>query len=312
MLPLLPSSSRYPRPDWAACASEATAAKLDEAALTHFYTERGREWVRLLRDSFGQSYRGYEAPNFWLVSSQPDASCHRLMQWAESLRTKVIRALALDHSGRLYGKCPIIVAHDLETYYDYITQYYPDGEHALSGGVYLNDGYGHFVFTFHDMNNAELVLAHELAHALVAHLPLPAWLNEGIAQLCEVTVAGRDTTPYDEVHEKFDSYWDCETIQDLWNGHGFNRQDEGQLQSYYLARLLTRNLMGDMQRFRAFLHEADAADAGASALLRHYGMQLPEMVAQHLGEGDWAPRLPLSNPTQPLLSRHDAGQSFGT
>ncbi|MBL9188974.1 MAG: hypothetical protein JNK23_15935 [Opitutaceae bacterium] len=298
MLPLLSTASRHPLPDWNACAAEAEAASLDAAGLGRFYTERGREWVHLLRDSFGKGYRGYESPNFWLVSSEPDATCQRLIEWAESIRAKVIKALALDHSGQLYGKCPMIVAHDLDAYYDYIAQYLSDGEHALTGGIYLNVGYGHFVFTFHDMNNAELVLAHELAHALVSHLPLPLWLNEGIAQLCEVAVTGRDTTPYEEVHEKFDSYWTGETIQQLWNGEGFNRQDEGQQQSYYLARLLTRNLTGDIQRFRSFVHEADASDAGTAALLKPYGIRLSDMVAQHLGDGDWAPRLPLWTPPE--------------
>ena len=303
MLPLLPSSSRYPLPDWNACAVEAKAAALDAAGLDTFYTERGREWVQLLRESFGQDYRGYESANFWLVSSQPEATCRRLIQWAESIQVRVMQALALDHTGRLYGKCPMIVVHDLDVYYDYISSYLLDGDHALSGGIYLNGGYGHFVFTFLDLSSAEGVLAHELAHALVVHLPLPLWLNEGIAQLCEQTVVGRDTTPYDEVHEKFDTYWTSETIQDLWTGRGFNRQDEGQLQSYYLAKLLTRNLAGDLERFRALVHEADAADAGAAALLKHYGLRLPDMVAEHLGEGDWAPRLPLTVSSAPPLAR---------
>lgn len=30
--------------------------------------------------------------------------------------------------------------------------------------MYINDGYGHFVITFLDMNQAENALAHELAH----------------------------------------------------------------------------------------------------------------------------------------------------
>lgn len=298
MLPLLPTPSRFPLPDWKAIHADPAVATLDVAQLDAFWAERGRAWVHLLRDAFGAGYRGYESPYFWLISSQPEASCRRLIQWAEAVRAKVVRAWAIDPTGRLYGKCPILVLHTLELYYEYIATYYPDGEHALSGGMYLNEGYGHFVFTFLDWSQAEATLAHELAHALVAHLPLPAWLNEGIAQLTEDAVTGRDQTRYDEVRETIGTYWTPETIQDLWTGAGFNRQDEGQLQSYHLSKVLTRNLTGDMSRFRAFILEANAADAGESAVRKHFGVSLESLVTDYLGDGTWAPR-PTPSPESP-------------
>lgn len=115
------------------------------AKLNEFWSGRAREWVAQLRDAFGAGYRGYESAHFWLIANQPEATCRRLIAWAEETRTKVNNMLG-DASGKdlLYGKCPILVVHDLDLYYDYFAGYLPDGEHAASSGVYLNDGYGIF------------------------------------------------------------------------------------------------------------------------------------------------------------------------
>ncbi|MDF3056610.1 MAG: peptidase superfamily protein [Rariglobus sp.] len=286
MLPLRNIDSRFPIPEWEEVA--ATASNLADADAHAFWTERGREWVHQLRQALGSGYIGYESTHFWLISSQPESISRRFIPWLETTRTKVLKALELDVSAHLYGKCPVLVTHDLETYYDYVSGYLEEGEHALSGGMYINQGYGHFVFTYLDMGQAELVLAHELTHSLVAHLPLPAWVNEGIAQLCEQAATGRDTADYEQIRETLETYWTAETIQDLWTGQGFNRQDEGQFQSYHLAKVLTGKLAGEASRFQAFLHEAHFADAGSKALMKHFGLSLEELVTDYLGEGNWS------------------------
>lgn len=287
MLPLQTTASRFPRPDWAAVNADAQGLAPDGA--NAFWTGRGREWVHLLRSAFGSGYMGYESSNFWLVSSQPEATSRRLLVWLEQIRKRVVLMLGQDSARSLHGKCPVLITHDLETYYEYVAGYLPEDENAMSGGMFINDGYGHFVFTFLNMSQAESVLAHELTHALVAHLPLPAWLNEGAAQLCEQQITGRDTADYERIKETLGTYWSAATIQDLWSGRGFNRQDEGQMQSYHLAKVLTRRLTGDEERFRRFFGDANAADAGAAAVKKHYGLTLGELVADYLGDGDWEP-----------------------
>lgn len=290
MLPLRETSSTFPVPDWNAVTQQAAELPAD-ADPDPFWTERGRDWVHLLRQSLGPDYIGYESTHFWLISSQPDSSSRRIVGWLEATRTKVLKALGLDVSRHHYGKCPVLVTHDLETYYAYVAAYLPEGDNALSGGMYINQGYGHFVFTFLDMGQAEAVLAHELTHSLVSHLPLPAWLNEGIAQLCEQAATGRDTANYDAIKDTIGTYWTVDTIQDLWSGHGFNRQDEGQLQSYHLAKVLTHMLAEDQTRFLAFLHDAHFADAGAAALLQYFDVSLESLVGDYLGAGAWGPVL---------------------
>lgn len=290
-LPLLPDPSRFPHPDWDAVHASVRPDQSDES-LNAFWTEQGGEWVHLIKRSLGEGYQGYESANFWLVSREPTDTCRRLISWAEITARKVTDMLKLDHSGKLFGKTPIVVVHDVDTYYEYYASYLPDGDYAGSGGVYINRGYGHFVFCYLDMRNAERVMAHELTHAYVTHLPIPAWLNEGIAQLCEINITRQDTTRYEEIRDSIEDQWNQETIQEFWSGASFSKNDITQMHSYHLAKVLTARLARDTSRFHDFLHEAHYKDAGEAALLKQWGITLADLVADYLGEGDWASRPP--------------------
>lgn len=291
-LPLLSSSNRFPQPDWPAIEARLEARDYSFAELDAFWTDRAREWVHLLRDALGTGYRGYESKNFWLISNQPETTSRRLIAWAEDTRTKVNKLLGnAAAADQVYGKIPMLVVGDADTYYEYYAGYVAEGEYALTSGVYINRGYGHFLFTYLDLSEAEIVLAHELTHSLVSHLPLPLWLNEGLAQLCEIWVTGRDVTRYDEIKESIDTFWTEDSIQGFWSGHSFSRPDEGQMHSYHLAKVLTRKLTGDLERFRAFLREADAADAGTAALQTHFNTTPEALVADYLGADNWALRI---------------------
>ena len=63
-----------------------------------------------------------------------------------------------------------------DDYYRYVSAYFSEALRTLP----FNE-VGHFVFPHEDMWRRRPVIAHELFHATVAHLPLPAWLNEGLA-----------------------------------------------------------------------------------------------------------------------------------
>ena len=65
-------------------------------------------------------------------------------------------------------------------------------------------------------------LAHELAHNSVVHLPLPAWLNEGLAILVE-RAAGYVQRPIldHELRERHLSFWNPGNIQKFWAGDSF-------------------------------------------------------------------------------------------
>ena len=86
--------------------------------------------------------------------------------------------IAADHG---HGKTVVMAFGDEESYYQYIANYGSESSQpeAFSGGMFIDAGYGHFVFAQGTFETMEPVVVHELTHCLVRHLPIPAWLNEG-------------------------------------------------------------------------------------------------------------------------------------
>jgi hypothetical protein len=280
----LKNSRKYPVPEWEIEYAQLREKKLERNELAQFWDVRCREWVRLIKDSLGGDYHLHESEHFWLVGTEDRSTAAKILRWAEKCHARYGRTLDGIAPAKV-GRIPMVVLRDLDTYYEYISEYYPEGEHGFSGGVYLYNGYGHFALSFKDLDEAERIIAHELVHAFLLGLTIPIWLNEGIAQLAEIGMTGRRYGP----SEKFPSYWTERTAQEFWQGTGFNRQDEGQSHSYVLALLLTERLAKDMDRFRRFVHLARPEDAGYAALLEVYGVRLGDLAADHLGQGDWTP-----------------------
>jgi len=252
----------------------------------------GHRWLSRIVALLGGHFALHEAGGFWIVSSQPAKYVDRIGRLLHGMRRRILsdlEGIALDP---LHSRLAVLWLENEELYYDYISRTYPDaGEFAFSGGSFLSGGYPHFVFPHYDeFRDLERVMGHELTHALVSHLPLPLWLNEGIAVTMEETIAGgmraRRTV---ELFDEYPDFWNEETIQEFWNGRSFSRADEGNGLSYGLAHLLVTNLAHDFDRFRSFVLTATGADAGEPAAREHLAISLGEMVGALLGEGDWMP-----------------------
>ena len=131
------------------------------------------------------------------------------------------------------GKHVAIIFKDLDHYYDYVSMFLPEeGEFGISSGMYINNGYGHFVFPTQDMEYAEPIAVHELTHACLSHLPIPTWLNEGLAVLMEEVLANNTLYIDKEIVAQHHQYWNEENIQEFWSGDSFYASDEGQGLSY--------------------------------------------------------------------------------
>lgn len=153
----------------------------------------------------------------------------------------------------------------------------------------MNYGYGHFVFQHDNLDRAEPIAAHEMTHALLTHLPIPLWLNEGMAVNMEAMICGhlppRLNRSMLDLHNEF---WGESQIQEFWRGDSFSRPDDGQQLSYQLAQVLVSNLSKDYQAFEAFANQADFKDGGEAALNRVYGISLGELVDSILGSDNWS------------------------
>ncbi len=244
-----------------------------------------------MRTTLGSNYYQQESDNFLIISSEEEKQSKLLLSFMERARKKILHQLNDIANDEGYGKHIIINFHDLDEYYRYVSFFYPEsGEFGLSSGMYLNRGYGHFVLAEKDLGYAETITSHELTHALLSHLPIPLWLNEGLAVSMENILTS--STPLrmdDEMYNKHIQFWNEQTIQEFWSGKAFGRPDQGMELSYHLAQFAVHYLSQDYEIFKQFTNKAHYEDAGEAAAQKNYGGSLASLITQYFGEGDWTP-----------------------
>jgi hypothetical protein len=136
----------------------------------------------------------------------------------------------------------------------------------------------------------EMVVAHELTHACLAHLPLPSWLNEGITVIMEDEITHTHAVIVDsETMARHRRFWGPEEIQQFWSGESFHRPDEGNELSYSLAQLVVGAISHDYDVFKEFVSSADYKDGGEAAAQEVFGGSLGGLMEQFLGSGAWTP-----------------------
>jgi hypothetical protein len=290
---------RFPRRDWATIWSW-IVAEPDEAERATSWATAGREWLIDIARVLGPDYAIHEVSGFWLLSNRSVEKLKGIGLHLKKSRARILAELDGIASDESLAPLAVLWLEDETQYYDYVSYFYPEsGEFAFSGGMFLPTGYPHFVFPHYDETwQLERVVAHELTHALVRHLSLPLWLNEGMAVTLEEMIAG---VPHAAINEQtlaeHRAYWNPELIQKFWSGESFSQSDEGAGLSYALAQLLVLNLGHDFPRFREFAVGADHSDSGEAAALQVFGVGLGDLIAGFMGEGDWEP--------QPDLWIHD-------
>jgi hypothetical protein len=189
-----------------------------------------------------------------------------------------------------------LVLDDEESYYDYLSCYYPEqGEFAFSGGIFIKSGCMHFVTKANRLSAMEPVIAHELTHSALAHLDLPTWLDEGLAVNTERLVVGG--TQYmshtaQELRNMHLAFWRDAEIAEFWSGLSFHRPDNGNLLSYELARIMVEQMNRDWASFVQFVLNAQRKDAGAAAAQEFMGIELGAYVSALLEREprpEWSP-----------------------
>ncbi|WP_363796924.1 hypothetical protein ABU614_16975 [Lysobacter firmicutimachus] len=286
------ADTRQPIPAWERIA-ECEDPQWSEAVRDAYWTRAAEHWLTALAESLGPGYGLQASDRFLLLSGLPPEQSRAFLSFCESARRRIVRnlgELALPPGG---GKHVCLMYADQDAYYDYIAHYYPEGgEYAMSGGMFIRAGYGHFALFEGDIDTMRATIAHEMTHALLSHLPIPMWLNEGMAVNTEHSLFPQLGDPraqlYSpaEIARKHAAFWNPQRIQEFWSGASFLRTDDGNMLSYDLAKKMVGLAAKDHAAFVAFVQRAQAEDGGdsASELL---GYPLEDLAAVVLGDGDW-------------------------
>jgi hypothetical protein len=284
----------YPILDWTPARAWVDAQPEKRRAAA--WSECERAWLLHLRDALGKHFHLQESESAAVLSSlEPNAARAALEYMARTLRRigAVLKGIVEPES---WGKDILILFDDQESYYRYVSHYYPEkGEFATSGGMHINTGCSHYVAITGTLPQLETVIAHEMTHGCLDHLPLPLWLNEGLAVNTEQRLAGAPRPEYgaaERLHERLRRFWSVVSIQEFWSGASFHRPGESNPLSYDLARILVEQLAKDWDPFREFVLHADRADGGAAAAHQHLGLDLGELVTTLLERDtpkSWSP-----------------------
>lgn len=261
-------------------------------------------WLAHLQAALGANYRLERLGQALLLSSlEPNVAQASLTFMNKTLKRigKVLDGLAQE-SG--WGHDILIVFDDDDTYYRYISRYYPEGgEFAGSSGMHINHGCGHFVTMKSDLRVVEPIIAHEMTHSCLSHLPIPAWLNEGLAVNTEQRLSPPPPpilTPH-QMHAKHLKFWGPTEIQEFWSGKSFLRAGDGNMLSYDLARILVAQFSGEWKTFESFVLAASYEDSGQASAAEHLAVDLGAAVCAILERAqspEWAP-LPSAWPEMP-------------
>jgi hypothetical protein len=131
---------------------------------------------------------------------------------------------------------------------------------------------------------------HELVHNLLSRLPIPLWLNEGLAVVIEGRVSRFPFRVDAEMVDRHTRHWSEENIQAFWSGKSFNVPGEENELSYSLAAILLTLLSEKGGDFITFIRNADWRDAGQEAALTILHCDLGEVAGEFLGPGNWRPQ----------------------
>jgi hypothetical protein len=161
---------------------DAGAGRRIREHLDAFWRRAATAWLARLAAEFGGSYGVAHSDHFALLAPLSARECQVTLDFAERVRRRILKALPGVAASDGHGPIAILLFDDPEDYYAYVDHYYPsEGVFAMSSGMFVDAGYGHFVFMADDVSQMEPVLVHELTHALLRHLNLPRWLDEGAA-----------------------------------------------------------------------------------------------------------------------------------
>ena len=223
------NDTTMPVPDWKAAWKLAPDRK-DKLALEKFWRAAALTWLCALREHLQEKYTIGSSTSFAVLSTLDPSRVKLVLEFCERTRARILRSLDGVASTWGHGPHVVLVFDNIDEYYDYIGNYYPkSGEFGMSSGMFIQQGYGHFVFVASDMSAMEPVIAHELTHCLLAPLPIPAWLNEGTAVNMEKHLVPhavdtrRGIFVHHEQAKKRSAFWNAQTIQEFWSGKSFKR-----------------------------------------------------------------------------------------
>jgi hypothetical protein len=254
-----------------------------------FWCAAQRLWLEKLRTAMTEPYAVLESDHHFVFTAHRGET-QWMLDFAEELNALVGAMLEGALAQDPFGKFAILVFGGEARYWQYIRYYSKDQKPRESAGVCIFSGDTHIAMP--GVSNFKHVLVHEMVHAKLAHLPLPHWVHEGIAQNIDRILMTRSRMEAGRFsRDQHRIWWKNHGIQQLWTGEIFDdRRADRRHMAYELSEQLVNAMINpDRAVFNAFLREANKDDGGEAACRAYFGVGLGVWVQEILGDGEWDP-----------------------
>ncbi len=283
--PLFPPDEFFPRPDWEKITEKIEAEHQQE--LDQAWKDLAFIWLSLVAETLDEDYGVFTSREFILLSRPKRARI--ILDTLESQKKRILNIIDDGERPDTIGYYTVLVFEDNQTYLPYVSAFGPDGEEALSGGMFFGTAhYGHLVLHGSAMWQIERVMAHELTHNLLWPSGLPLWLEEGLCMTVEQLVSSGTGLRMDRNRaEEHREFWSEFGLRPFWSGEAFT-SPKAQEYAYEMAQVMVRVLAESSREFPAFLRQANWEDAGFGAARSLLELELDQVAAGFLGPGEWS------------------------
>jgi hypothetical protein len=307
LTPFLDHSESFTQFDWTSC-ERYIAERLSPLDYRQARDDAVAVWAVNLAKELGGGYSVARSIRFVCVSEMELEHARRAIRFAEHA-DDVIRDLLRDSAWQGAPNPLLMLISEMDDYDAYVSPFQPEGTSVASAGMQIRTGFPQIVVHFTSWHDGLTTMAHEMSHACVAHLPLPFWVDEGIALTIQKrigdvpppegwsdaatiwSIQSQWTPPLltEEIADRHHAFWDEERLQGFWAGTLFHQPGDPSELSYSLAELLVHLIAQDFGNWLDFLARARWGDAGQTAALDCFGKDLGEIAGTFLGEGEWRP-----------------------
>lgn len=278
----------FPRLNWEE-AGEWIEEKFNEEEQDKVLEEMIYLWLEFVASSFDEEYHIFESDHFILLTINDQDLAQSVINICEKhfkQMEKTLKNIIPDESS---GKFPILLFDGEAVYNRYVSYYFPEEDIVLPDGMALYEDLIHIAAPINEINDMDFMLLIELCHGLLADIPLPYWIDEGLVVTVERLNEKKERpnlTAQDR--EDLKQYWSKANIQDFWMGDSFSIEEEN-IFSYRLAELLIDTIFHDYKEDAAdFIQNAHYKDAGEKAASNYLEKSLSEILTDILGQGNWA------------------------
>ena len=279
------------RPRWDEIEKEITGIRPREE-WDDAWTDAARQWLTQIKDSTKEvEYNISETQNFLLLCSSDKHFRDLLLRFLERALIQISSMLEGIATDEGFGKHVVIIFYSQNTYNCYLSDCFPDSDiNVVDKGMYINQGYGHFVYPMQNLSFLEPGIVYDMSHMLISHLPLPLWLVEGIADniVNDITKFASINID-DDFIERHENFWRQEGLQGFWSGEYFYLPGLFNSNCHELAQFFVREMSKNWSSFKAFVLDSDYKNCGQVALINNFGISLGEMATNLLGDGNWEP-----------------------